>query len=171
MKILLTGPFGNVGLSTLEELLKRGYLIRIFDVKNSKNRQLARRYKGKVEIFWGDLRNSSDVEKAIKGCDTIIHLAAIIPPLADKKPKLAEAVNVGGTINIIKAMEAAVTRDMTIIALTGKDGGEMAGLLGEHDVEIRIPSHRTARIHEVHMVTLHCLCDLIDQVLFPALEE
>jgi len=105
LKILLTGPFGNVGLSALEELLKRGYLIRIFDVKNSKNRQLARRYKGKVEIFWGDLRNSTDVEKAIKGCDTIIHLAAIIPPLADKKPKLAEAVNVGGTINIIKAMK------------------------------------------------------------------
>ena len=77
----------------------------------------------------------------------------------------------GNSKNIIKAMEAAVTRDMTIIAFTGKDGGEMAGLLGEHDVEIRIPSHRTARIHEVHMVTLHCLCDLIDQVLFPAHEE
>ncbi|ELA9865817.1 phosphoheptose isomerase [Vibrio parahaemolyticus] len=77
----------------------------------------------------------------------------------------------GNSKNIIKAMEAAVTRDMTIIALTGKDGGEMAGLLGENDVEIRIPSHRTARIHEVHMVTLHCLCDLIDQVLFPAHEE
>jgi DnaA initiator-associating protein len=77
----------------------------------------------------------------------------------------------GNSHSIIKAMEAAVTRDMTIIALTGKDGGEMAGLLGEDDVEIRIPSQRTARIHEVHMVTLHCLCDLIDQVLFPAHEE
>jgi DnaA initiator-associating protein len=77
----------------------------------------------------------------------------------------------GNRKNIIKAMEAAVTRDMTIIALTGKDGGEMAGLLGENDVEIRIPSHRTARIHEVHMLTLHCLCDLVDQVLFPSHEE
>ncbi|PWI34675.1 phosphoheptose isomerase [Vibrio albus] len=77
----------------------------------------------------------------------------------------------GNSKNIIKAMEAAVTRDMTIIALTGKDGGEMAGLLGENDVEIRIPSQRTARIHEIHMVTLHCLCDLIDQVLFPSHEE
>ncbi|MCL9773402.1 MULTISPECIES: phosphoheptose isomerase [Vibrio] len=77
----------------------------------------------------------------------------------------------GNSKNVLKAMEAAVTRDMTIIAFTGKDGGEMAGLLGENDVEIRIPSHRTSRIHEVHMVTLHCLCDLIDQVLFPAHEE
>ncbi|MDA9556368.1 phosphoheptose isomerase [Vibrio sp.] len=77
----------------------------------------------------------------------------------------------GNSQNVVKAMEAAVTRDMTIIALTGKDGGEMAGLLGENDVEVRIPSHRTSRIHEVHMVTLHCLCDLIDQVLFPSHEE
>lgn len=77
----------------------------------------------------------------------------------------------GNSQNVIKAVEAAVTRDMTIIALTGKDGGEMAGLLGENDVEIRIPSHRTARIHEVHMLTLHCLCDMIDQVLFPLHED
>ncbi|SKA44929.1 phosphoheptose isomerase [Enterovibrio nigricans] len=73
----------------------------------------------------------------------------------------------GNSKDIIKAMEAAVTRDMTIVALTGKDGGEMAGLLGEQDVEIRIPSQRTARVQEVHLVTLHTLCDLIDQHLFP----
>ncbi|CEO38058.1 phosphoheptose isomerase [Photobacterium kishitanii] len=73
----------------------------------------------------------------------------------------------GNSKNIIKAMEAALTRDMNIIALTGKDGGEMAGLLGVQDVEIRIPSQRTARIQEGHLLTVHCLCDLIDQVLFP----
>nr|WP_086938340.1 phosphoheptose isomerase [Thaumasiovibrio occultus] len=73
----------------------------------------------------------------------------------------------GNSKDITKAMEAAVTRDMTIVALTGKDGGEMAGLLGEQDVEIRIPSQRTARIQEVHLFTLHTICDLIDQVLFP----
>ena len=59
------------------------------------------------------------------------------------------------------------TRDMTIVALTGHDGGELAGLLGPHDVEIRIPSHRSARIQEMHMLTLNCLCDLIDNTLFP----
>ncbi|CZF78303.1 DnaA initiator-associating protein DiaA [Grimontia sp. AD028] len=73
----------------------------------------------------------------------------------------------GNSKDIIKAMEAAVTRDMTIVALTGKDGGEMAGLLGEQDVEIRIPSQRTSRVQEVHLITLHTLCDLIDQYLFP----
>lgn len=74
----------------------------------------------------------------------------------------------GNSKDIIKAMEAAVSRDMTIIALTGKDGGEMAGLLGEQDVEIRIPSQRTARIQEVHLIALHILCDLIDQYIFPS---
>ncbi|KXI23261.1 phosphoheptose isomerase [Photobacterium sanguinicancri] len=73
----------------------------------------------------------------------------------------------GNSKNIIKSMEAALTRDMTIIALTGKDGGEMAGLLGIQDVEIRIPSMRTCRIQEGHLLTVHCLCDLIDKVLFP----
>ena len=66
-----------------------------------------------------------------------------------------------------KAVEAAVTRDMTIVALTGYDGGELAGLLGPQDVEIRIPSHRSARIQEMHMLTVNCLCDLIDNTLFP----
>ncbi|RYU45667.1 phosphoheptose isomerase [Aliivibrio finisterrensis] len=77
----------------------------------------------------------------------------------------------GNSQDILKAMEAAVSRDMTIIALTGMDGGVMAGLLGESDVEIRIPSHRIARIQEVHLLTLHCICDLVDQVLFPQHSE
>ncbi|AWK14832.1 DnaA initiator-associating protein DiaA [Candidatus Fukatsuia symbiotica] len=68
--------------------------------------------------------------------------------------------------SIIKAVEKAVTRDMNIIALTGCDGGELAGLLGQKDVEIRAPSHRSARIQEIHMLTMNCLCDLIDGKLF-----
>ncbi|MCK4287278.1 MAG: NAD(P)-dependent oxidoreductase, partial [Candidatus Lokiarchaeota archaeon] len=105
MKVLLTGPFGNVGLSTLYELLKRNYDVRVFDIKNKKNRRISTKFKHQVEIIWGDLRNIKDVEKAVLGCDVIIHVAAIIPPLADKQPKFAESVNVGGTSNIIEAMK------------------------------------------------------------------
>ncbi|MFX0081091.1 MAG: NAD-dependent epimerase/dehydratase family protein [Candidatus Hodarchaeota archaeon] len=105
MKILLTGAFGNVGLSTLKELIKRNYDIRVFDIKNKKNRRISHKYKDQIELIWGDLRNFKDVEKAVSGCDVIIHVAAIIPPLADRKPKFAEAVNVGGTSNIIEAMK------------------------------------------------------------------
>lgn len=73
----------------------------------------------------------------------------------------------GNSRNVIKAMEAALSRDMTIVALTGKDGGLMAGFLGAHDVEIRVPSNITARIQEVHLLVIHCLCDNIDRTLFP----
>ncbi|MFX0043930.1 MAG: NAD-dependent epimerase/dehydratase family protein, partial [Candidatus Hodarchaeota archaeon] len=104
MKILLTGPFGNVGLSTLEEIIKRNYKIIAFDIKNKKNKKLAKKFENQIEIVWGDLRNYEDVQKAVKGVDIIIHLAAIIPPLADKLPELAEEVNVGGTRNIVKAI-------------------------------------------------------------------
>lgn len=73
----------------------------------------------------------------------------------------------GDSSDIVKAVEAAVTRDMTIVALTGCNGGELAGLLGPQDVEIRIPSYRGSRIQEMHMLTVNCLCELIDNTLFP----
>lgn len=73
----------------------------------------------------------------------------------------------GNSRNVIKAIEAAVARDMPIIALTGRDGGDIAGLLGENDVEIRVPHARTARIQEVHLLVIHCLCEIIDTTLFP----
>ncbi|MHA1642456.1 MAG: NAD-dependent epimerase/dehydratase family protein [Promethearchaeota archaeon] len=106
MKILLTGAFGNIGLYTLRELLKRNHYVRVFDILNKINKKLANKFKKKVEIFWGDLRNYSDVEKAIENVDFVIHLAAIIPPLADENPELAKEVNVRGTYNIVKAIKA-----------------------------------------------------------------
>jgi DnaA initiator-associating protein len=77
----------------------------------------------------------------------------------------------GNSKNVIKAIETAVSRDMPIIALTGKDGGDIAGLLGPNDVEIRVPASRTARIQEVHLLVIHCLCDIIDSTLFPQAEN
>lgn len=73
----------------------------------------------------------------------------------------------GNSSNVINAMQAALARDMTIVALSGKDGGEMAGFIGENDVEIRVPSSRTARIQEVHLLVIHNLCESIDNALFP----
>jgi len=114
LKVLLTGAFGNVGLSTLKELIKRNYDVRVFDIKNKRNRRNANKFKDQVEIMWGDLRNPKDVEMAVYGCDVIIHVAAIIPPLADRKPRFAEAVNVGGTSNIIKAMKKQLQKPKLI---------------------------------------------------------
>lgn len=67
---------------------------------------------------------------------------------------------------VINAVEAALTKDMIVIAMTGGDGGELSGLLSDNDVEIRIPSSRPSRILETHFFNIHCLSDLIDNILF-----
>ena len=72
----------------------------------------------------------------------------------------------GNSDNVNRAIEAAHERDMHVVALSGKDGGRMAGMLAAGDVEIRVPAERTARIQEVHLVAIHCLCDLVDEYLF-----
>ena len=72
----------------------------------------------------------------------------------------------GNSGNLIKAAKVAHDRDMSVIALTGKDGGALANTLNETDIEIRVPSWSTARIQEVHLLISHCLCDLIDHQLF-----
>ena len=71
----------------------------------------------------------------------------------------------GNSENVCQAIRAAHERHVTVVALTGRDGGAMAGLLGDGDVEIRVPAERTARIQEVHLLVIHCLCDLIDTSL------
>jgi D-sedoheptulose 7-phosphate isomerase len=63
-------------------------------------------------------------------------------------------------------MEVARERDMRIVALTGRDGGKMAGMLTDSDVHICVPHERTARIQEVHLLVIHCLCDGVDLALF-----
>lgn len=71
----------------------------------------------------------------------------------------------GNSANVIAAIEAAHQRDIKVVALTGKEGGKIAGLLREGDVHICVPHDRTARIQEVHILTIHCLCDGIDCLL------
>jgi D-sedoheptulose 7-phosphate isomerase len=71
----------------------------------------------------------------------------------------------GNSENVCRAVSAAHERGMKVVALTGRDGGRMAGMYGEGDVEIRVPATRTARIQEVHLLVIHCLCDIIDTTL------
>ncbi len=71
----------------------------------------------------------------------------------------------GNSENVCRAIDAAHERGMNVVALSGRDGGRMAPMLGDKDVEIRVPAERTARIQEVHLLVIHCLCDLIDTTL------
>jgi len=71
----------------------------------------------------------------------------------------------GESHNIIHAIDAAHDRDMSVVALTGREGGQIADLMKQNDFELRVPSWSTARIQEVHIMIIHSLCDLIDRHL------
>lgn len=68
----------------------------------------------------------------------------------------------GNSANVLAAVDAARSRDMTVIALTGRGGGKLRDRLQETDVHICVPHERTARIQEVHLLALHCMCDAVD---------
>lgn len=103
MKVLLTGPFGNLGSHTLQELIRQGHSVRCFGRKTIKNGKQAQKIHGKAEIVWGDLRNSQAVAAAVEGIETIVHLGYIIPPGLEEDPQIAEDVNVGGTRHLLEA--------------------------------------------------------------------
>ena len=71
----------------------------------------------------------------------------------------------GNSANVLAAIEAAHEREMTVVALTGRNGGKMALALRDTDVHICVPSERTIRIQEVHIVVIHCICDAVDNQL------
>ncbi len=74
----------------------------------------------------------------------------------------------GQSPNILEAVRAAHERDMVVVALTGKGGGKLAESLTGNDVHLSVESQNTARIQEVHILVLHCLCDAIDCILVGA---
>ena len=71
----------------------------------------------------------------------------------------------GNSPNVAAAIKAAHAAGMHIVALTGKGGGTIAGQLQSHDINLCVPADRTARIQEVHLLTIHCLCDGIDALI------
>jgi phosphoheptose isomerase len=72
----------------------------------------------------------------------------------------------GNSASVIEAIQAAQSLNMPVIALTGRNGGQVAEILQEQDIELRVPSERTCRIQEIHLLIIHSLCDLIDEQLF-----
>ena len=105
MRVLVTGGLGNVGRSCLAELLQQKHEVRCLELKTQANWKQAKRFVGKVELAWGDMRQPGDVASAAQGQDIVVHVAFILPPASDERPELAEAVNVGGTRNLLEAMK------------------------------------------------------------------
>ena len=72
---------------------------------------------------------------------------------------------------LLQTMEVALSRDMIIIAITGQHNELVSGLLGADDIEIQVPSHNSARVLEQQLFISHCLCDLVEQTIFPQEHE
>ena len=104
--ILLTGASGTVGFEVLKQLVEiPNHKITVFDKKTKASVKKLNSYKDKVELVYGDITNIADVEKIASNQDFIIHLAAIIPPVADDHPELAKKVNTEGTRNLVELLE------------------------------------------------------------------
>jgi nucleoside-diphosphate-sugar epimerase len=126
MRVTVIGAFGNVGESTLIELLDRGHEVRAFDLRSDENERVARRYRAGLEVAWGDVRVTEDLASAVAGADAVVHTAFVIPPQSERNPELAREINVDGTRNLIAAMEARPSPPRLVytssISVTGPRG-------------------------------------------------
>lgn len=103
--ILLTGASGTVGFEVLKQLIeKECYNIFVFDKETKDSVKKLKPFENQVDLIFGDITNPSDLEK-ITNIDVVIHLAAIIPPLADEFPELAKKVNTLGTQHLIQQLK------------------------------------------------------------------
>ena len=105
MRVLVTGAMGNLGLMLVAALERRGYAVRCCDLDNRRNRAQACRLPENVEFLWGDIRDRQAVVEAVAGVDAVIHLAAVLPPITDQQPKLADDINIDGTRYLVEALQ------------------------------------------------------------------
>ena len=106
-RILITGASGTIGTELLEQIMdyENHYDVTVFDIDNKSNRRKFKKYKERIQCIFGDITDPLAIEKACMDQDAVIHLAAIIPPLADKNTSLAYRVNILGTRNLVEGLE------------------------------------------------------------------
>lgn len=104
---MLTGPSGTVGFEVLKQLFQKRELfdITVFDVKSNTSKRKLSPYVNEINVVYGNITNENDLNYICVEQDIVIHLAAIIPPLADEKPKLSFEVNTIGTEKLIRTLE------------------------------------------------------------------
>lgn len=122
-KILITGATGNMGIEALVQLYnhENNYKLNVLSLPTKKDKAKLRPYLNdpRVNIIWGDLTKYEDVEKAVKNVNYVIHLGALVSPVADHNPKLAWKINFGGTKNIVDAIIASNHQDTTKLVFIG----------------------------------------------------
>ncbi len=107
MHVLITGGFGNVGISVIRELSRRPHDITVFELQTEKNEKVRKKLGKIIDVAWGNLLDPASVSRVMDGKDVVIHLAGIIPPRSEENEALCFKVNVDGTINVINAIKNA----------------------------------------------------------------
>ena len=115
-RVLVTGAFGNVGSRTVHHLLTAGHHVEATDLPTAKTQAIAAGFGDAVEIVWGNICDPQLWPQLLVGIDTVIHLAAVIPPTSDHHPELATAVNLTATAEMLRCMEASPTAKRLIFA-------------------------------------------------------
>ncbi len=104
-RVLVTGAAGVIGIKTIKYLLSEGkYEITALDLRNKSNYKKLKKYRRRINIIYGDINDKVLIEALVKDQDYIIHLASVLPPIADIKKGLSENIEYLGTENIIKAI-------------------------------------------------------------------
>ena len=104
-RVLLTGAYGNIGQFALDYLLADGHEVITLDRKTPATEAAAKRFANQVTCLWGDITQRADLEKAVAKADTVIHLAAVIPPVTEINEELATRVNTEATKTLIDVMQ------------------------------------------------------------------
>ena len=148
--VLLTGASGSMGHEAFLELRRRSdaYATRLLLRPSKVNKKMFAPYAEEpwLEIVWGDLTDPADVDRAVEGVDFVLHPAAMISPAADRNPALAEAINVGGTRNLVNAI------------LAQPDGAERIRLVGIGSVAQygdRLPPLEMIRVGDPLIPSVH----------------
>ncbi len=104
-RVLITGGFGTIGRWVVREMQAQNHDVTVLELATPRNRKIAREFTS-IRLIWGDLRDVAAVADAVAGQEYVVHLACILPPLADTDPDFAQTVNVGGTQHVIDACRA-----------------------------------------------------------------
>ena len=147
LNILVTGAFGNVGRSTVAACLDEGDRVTILEADSKRTRRLARslervwaRRGHKPTIILGDVRDPEMGRRAVAGQDVVLHLAALIPPAADRFPELARSVNIGGTANLVAACLALGSPPRFVLASSVAAYGDRVADYWIHTSDALAPS-------------------------------
>jgi len=123
MKVLLTGATGNMGREGLRQINENRdkYKVVVFALPTKKDKKLLARYRNddRVSVIWGDLTNYEEVKSAVETVDIVLHVGALVSPMADRMPELAWKINFGGTKNIVDAILSRPDSDKVKLVYVG----------------------------------------------------